>query len=105
MYDDSFTSHSTYGLCTGVPEENREEVLTVSASWLHQGRYHRLLPENGPCLADGIITVDDAPRTTKTGIHVGFAISTPHMYTVLQTRHPRLLSQQRVGNMQATGAT
>ena len=73
------------GACPGPPAEfstcfsdalvdSSPEVLVVTPGVVSS----LALPEHGPCLVDGIITLDDASFTTKIAVHSGANAVTPH---------------------------
>ena len=54
-----------------VPRNHSPEVLSVRSSLFDGNDAVPLLPEHGPCLVDGTVTVDDKSYTTKLQIHAG----------------------------------
>lgn len=48
-----------------MPGYHGGDVLGNSASSLHEDQHEIALPEHGPCLVDGIVTVAGAPQTTR----------------------------------------
>ena len=62
-----------------APNDHAPAVLAVQAS----PSLDPLLSEMGPCLVDGIVTVDDASFTTRVHIHSGPIATTMFSYVAL----------------------
>ena len=56
-----------------APADQTPEVLVIA----FRGVSDRALPEHGPCLVGGTVTLEDVSFTTKTAIHTGGDATAP----------------------------
>ena len=91
---------STY--FSDAPADHSPEVLAVAPSVDPS----LALPEHGPCLVEGTITLDDASFTTKIAIHSGAGVLAPFgCVALLDTGCPRTFIRRDVSDrMHAVGA-
>ena len=54
-----------------MPPDHGGDVLAVMSTAYRHGQHPPLLPEQGPCLVAGVVTMDDSSFTTKIKIHSG----------------------------------
>ena len=78
---------SEFSTCfSDAPADSSPEVLAVTPGAVPS----LALPENGPCLVDGIITLDDASFTTKIAVHSGANALAPYgCVALLDTGSPQ----------------
>ena len=85
-----------------VPDDHAPEVLLAQEPRINA----RLIPEQGPCLISGIVTMDDAKFTTLLSLHSG--VSTTSRFNcraLLDTGSPQsFIRQGAFDQMVATGA-
>ena len=64
---------------SGAPADQSPEVLAIAS----RGASDRALPEHGPCLVRGTVTLDDVSFTTEIAIHSGGDAIAPYRCTAL----------------------
>ena len=87
-----------------VPRHHSPEVQSVRSSLFDGNDAAPLLPEHGPCLVDGTVTVDDKCCTTKVQIHAGPARRQYGCVAQLGSGSPATFHSNAVGTLRAMGA-
>ncbi len=95
-----FAPHATH-----VPSDHDASVWTVSPVDDPTRSVQPLIPEQGPGLVGGVITVDDKSYTTQIQTHCGSATSTFGCVALLDTGSPQsFISARTWASMKASGA-
>ena len=80
-----------------APKDHSEQVLAVNSVEYDSRDSVRLLPEHGPCLVGGIVTVDDATFTTRVKVHAGPATSQYGLAALLDSGSPAIFINSNAG--------
>ena len=77
----------------GAPADQSPEVLAIAS----RGASDRALPEHGPCLTGGTVTLDDVSFTTDVAVHSGEDAIAPYRCTfLLDTGSPQTFIRRDV---------
>jgi len=88
-----------------VPREKSTDVLAVRSDTNSSATTVPILPEHGPCLVDGTVTMDDKSYTTKVKIHAGPATCQYGCIAQLDSGSPAtFINSNAVGTLKAMGA-
>ena len=84
-----------------TPQDHGPSVMAISAPTDNR----RYLPEQGPSLVDGVVTMDDASHTTRVRLHSGIATVGYHCGALLDSGSPAsFITSNALGTMLASGA-